>query len=318
MDWIDVAGLAKGAHRGEGLGNFFLGTLRHCDALCHIVREFEDSDIVHVDGRVDPVMDVEAINMELSLADLTHVQRRLEKKTCTGQERETLEKIEAGLINDIPARALDNISESDAHSIKSMGLLTLKPVVYVLNVDEVDFLMDREKSRFRAEIIFKDQISLQSHKEANDSFAIASAKLDAALSQLSNKDQVEYLASMGVDLEPGESCDHFLSHRVLAQKVMEILDLGIAYTGPGVPQERSKTTKSYLFRKGSMSADAFAGRLHGDIRKGFLRAEVTPAPTILDYPSYIVAKESSGSCRMEGREYMIKSGDVVLIKWKSA
>ena len=129
---MDIAGLAKGASRGEGLGNKFLGTARDCDALCHVVRAFEDPDTIHVEGRVDPAEDVELINLELLLADLAHVERRLERSTCRGEERGALEAVAAGLREGVPARAL-GLADHARRAIRSMGLLTLKPLMYALN-----------------------------------------------------------------------------------------------------------------------------------------------------------------------------------------
>jgi len=152
MEWVDVAGLIKNAHRGEGLGNRFLATLRECDAICHLIRTFEDKDIVHVDGKVNPVDDAEVVNLELLLADLAHVERRLEKTTCRREERAALEAVGAGLRKGIPARAI-GLSEDEVFSIKSMGLLTLKPVLYAFNVDEVDFTLGRSEALASAEKI---------------------------------------------------------------------------------------------------------------------------------------------------------------------
>ena len=146
IEFLDVAGLVAGASRGEGLGNRFLATIRECHAICHLVRYFEDIDIVHVDGRVDPKKDAEAVNLELLLADIAHIERRLEKTNCRGEERETLELLLPDLHRGIPARSMD-LPPSGLLAIKSMGLLTLKPVLYVFNVDEVDFLFAKEDAR---------------------------------------------------------------------------------------------------------------------------------------------------------------------------
>eukprot|EP00804_Cyclotella_cryptica_P020580 CCRYP_003424-RA/>CCRYP_003424-RA protein AED:0.28 eAED:0.28 QI:0/-1/0/1/-1/1/1/0/264 len=140
---VDVAGLVKGASRGEGLGNKFLATVRECSIIVHVVRCYADNDVIHVDGKVDPVADAEVVNLELLLADLSHVQRRLEKSTCTGEEREVLQKVEIALENGLPAKSI-GLSSEEMRLIKSMGLLTLKPVIYAFNVDEVDFALDRK------------------------------------------------------------------------------------------------------------------------------------------------------------------------------
>lgn len=310
MDWVDVAGLAKGAHRGEGLGNQFLGTLRECNAICHLVRMFDDRNIVHVDGKVDPLADAKVVNLELVLADLQHVERRLEKTTCAGLERATLTRVVAGLNEGVPARAI-RMSESEAFSIKSMGLLTLKPVLNAFNVDEVDFLLGREDASKRAAGILT---SIQYCDSSRDMFTLVSAKIEAEVSKRDGKEREEYLSLLGVELEP-KLDDSFLSHHVLPSMICKLLDLIVVYTGPGVPPERSRTTKAHLFSNNSWTADDLAGRLHGDIRKGFIRAEVTPAESLLEHASYTAAKES-GCIRTEGRDYVLNANDVVLIKWK--
>ena len=181
IEWVDIAGLAKGASRGEGLGNKFLGTARDCDAICHVVRIFEDPDTIHVEGRVDPAADAEVVNLELLLADLAHAERRLEKASCRGEEREALEAVVSCLQRGEPARAA-GLSEGARLSIKSMGtpgwgsnnhqqsavagalpqlsqsrgpcvgtgLLTLKPVLYAFNVDEADYTLDQQAARAAA------------------------------------------------------------------------------------------------------------------------------------------------------------------------
>jgi GTP-binding protein YchF len=312
MEWIDVAGLAKGAHRGEGLGNRFLGTLRECNAICHLVRAFDDENVVHVDGKVDPQTDTQVINLELMLADLAHAERRLEKTTCQGLERETLEIVAKGLRDGVPARAV-GLSKDYEFSVKSMGLLTLKPVLYCFNVDEVDFTMDRETATDRAVEVLS---SVQYCDPLTDMFTLVSAKIEAELSTKSRQEQKEYVASLGVELEvPEQQFDELLSYNVLPSMIKELLDLSLVYTGPGVPPERSRTTKSYLMPNNGWTAADLACRLHGEIKEGFVRAEITPAKLLLKHESYIDAKES-GCVRTEGRDYVLNSSDVVLIKWK--
>jgi GTP-binding protein YchF len=309
MEWVDVAGLAKGAHRGEGLENFFLATLRECDAICHLVRMFEDKNIIHVEGKVNPAADAEVVNLELALADLAHVERRLEKTNCGGQERATLTKVVDGLKQGVPARAI-GLSRVEAFSIKSMGLLTLKPVLYAFNVDEVDFLLDREEASKRAAEIVE---SIQYFDPSTDMFTLVSANMEAQVSKRDGKEREEYLSLLGVELEP--TFDSLLSYNALPSLICKLLDLSVVYTGPGIPPERSRTTKAYLFSNNSWTADDLAGRLHGDIRKGFIRAEVASVELLLEHASYTAAKEA-GCIRTEGRDYVLNSHDVVLIKWK--
>ena len=164
---VDVAGLVKGASRGEGLGNRFLATVRECDLIIHVVRSYIDEDVIHVDGKVDPVADAEVVNMELLLADLAHVQRRLERSTCIGDERGVLLKVEKGLKEGFPARSI-GLSPEEALTIKSMGLLTLKPVVYAFNVDEVDFIYSIPISTIIMGVLYVIRANLSIYVQAID------------------------------------------------------------------------------------------------------------------------------------------------------
>lgn len=314
MEWVDVAGLCKGASRGEGLGNRFLGTVRDCNAICHVLRLFEDPNTIHVDGRVDPLTDAQVVNLELLLADIDHVQRRLERTTCRGVERDVLEQVLEGLLAGTPARNV-GLDEAQEFAIKSMGLLTLKPTLYCFNVDEVDFTLDRAETFSRAKDILQ---AIPEHEKSKTNeelkFGLVSAKLESELADKSAKEQIEFLASLGVR-GTEETIKDLFSHNVLPRQICNLLGLEMAYTGPGVPLERSSTTKAHMFRSGSLTADGLASRLHGDIHKGFIRAEVVPATTLLEYPTYTAAKEA-GVVRGEGRDYVLQGNDVVLIKWK--
>lgn len=313
MEFIDVAGLVAGASRGEGLGNRFLATIRECNAICHLIRYFEDPDIIHVDGRVSPKDDAEVVNLELVLADTAHIERRLEKTTCRGEERLALEKLLLELQKGIPARAV-GLTPDEEFSIKSMGLLTLKPVIYVFNVDEADFLLARDDVLASARDIFNN---IQYCDPGRDMYTVVSAKVEAAVSALDDPNtQKEYFKSLGVELEAGEALEELMSYSVLPNMLLKLLDLFIVYTGPGVPPERSKTLKSHLFSKISTPTTIqLAGRLHGEIERGFIRAEVIPAPLLLQFESYNDAKET-GTVRTEGKDCILEDNDVVLIKWK--
>ena len=326
MDWIDVAGLCKGAHRGEGLGNRFLGIIRECTAICHVVRVFPafeqagdkggiSSTVHHVSGKVDPVADAEVVNLELLMADLDHVQRRLTKTTCHEREREVLERVREALLQGIPARAA-GLDETEKLVIKSMGLLTLKQVLYCFNVDEVDFTLGRSEALLEAEKILQ---TIPYCDPGKHSFALICAKLETELSSRSLSQQLEYLASLlglGDDIHDNEmNIKQWLSSQTLPLQIRKLLGLSVAYTGPGVPPERSRTSKAHLFRNGSLTAHELAGRLHGEIQKGFLRAEAISAPLLLHHGDYNKAREA-GDLRMEGRDYIITDNDVVLIKWK--
>jgi GTP-binding protein YchF len=307
IDWLDVAGLAKGAHRGEGLGNRFLGTLRECHALCHLTRVFEDSNVVHVDGTVDSVGDIEAISLELLFADMAHVERRLQKDKVPEEERAVLEQVAVGLEQGKPARAL-NLSQDQQFQIRGMGLLTMKPIIHAFNVDECDYVLDRDSTinRIETEILPK----LEFFDPTTDLWTLVSAKVEANIATLSTKEQSDYFQSLGVDdFDPA-----LLSYIQMPSLVMQLLDLSVVYTGPGVAPQRSRTTKAHLI-SGSLTADGLAGRIHGEIEKGFIRAEVISAARLLEHDNYVAAKESGG-IRSEGRDYELHNRDVVCIKWK--
>lgn len=315
MDWVDIAGLAKGASRGEGLGNKFLANIRECDAILHVVRTFEDVDTIHVDGQVEPTSDAEAINIELMLADLAHVERRLEKTTCKGEERTCLETVAASLSAGVPARSA-GLSGPERRAIKAMGLLTLKPVLYCFNVDETDFLLGDHEELSQRAAGYMEEIDYVDRDR--DRFAFVSARVEAEVSSKQTEgEQIEYLVDMGLEEEQSrELLSGRLSYQVLPRMVCSMLGLSLAYTGPGVPPERSKTTRAHLHRTGSMTALGMAGRIHGELQRGFIKAEVAHASTLLQHATHWAAKEA-GVIRTEGKDYQVADGDVVLIKWST-
>ena len=308
---VDVAGLVKGASRGEGLGNKFLATVRECDIIIHVVRAYKDDDIVHVSGEVNPVDDAEVVNLELLLADLAHVQRRLERTTCTGLEREVLSKIEKALEEGQPARSI-GLSHEEIFETKSMGLLTLKPVIYAFNVDEVDYALDRDAAMELAQQYMQQ---IQYCSVDTDSYLLVSAKLESELSSLTTEERNEYLESIGVE-SSNDDFEEQLSYHTIPLLVKDVLNLALLYTGPGVPIEKSQTTKTHMIRKHKhLKAIDLAGRLHGDIAKGFMNAEVISALDLVQYENYNAAKDD-GQIRMEGKDYVLEDDDVILIKWK--
>jgi len=304
---VDVAGLVKGASRGEGLGNKFLATIRECDVIIHVVRTYIDEDVVHVDGKVNPISDAEVVNLELLLADIAHVQRRLEKSTCTGEERDVLENIKNALEDGIPARSI-GLSSDEKFAVKSMGLLTLKPVIYAYNVDEIDFALNREEILDLAETYMN---KIQYCDLEKDTFMVVSAKLEADLSSIGGEDRIEYMENIGFV----DDSEQLLSYHALPLLVKDVLDLSLVYTGPGVPLEKSQTTKTHIISSSSMSVISLTGKLHGDIQKGFMNAEVIKGEDLIQYHNYNEAKDD-GCIRMEGKDYTLQDNDVVLIKWK--
>ncbi len=319
MEWVDVAGLAKNAHRGEGLGNQFLGTLRDCTCLCHVVRAFEDPNVlVHqVEDSsstrlCDPLRDLETIQLELLLADLAHVQRRLERISPQDNqdERLVLEQIKLALQEGIPARAL-MLSATQEASIRSMGLLTLKPVVYAFNVDEVDFFLNRQQTEQKMQETVKEfQSSLAEYSNDSSLATLVCANVESRLSQLTMEEQLKYLSSIGLDT----SLEYPLCDQVLPNMVQQHLGYSIIYTGPGVPSERSRTTRAHLIR--SLTSYDLAGRIHNEIQKGFLRSQVVHADQLMEQATDFVQAKELGILRTEGRDYILQDGEVILIQWK--
>ncbi|KAL7519205.1 hypothetical protein ACHAWX_003992 [Stephanocyclus meneghinianus] len=307
---VDVAGLVKGASRGEGLGNKFLATVRECSLIVHVVRCYADKNVIHVDGKVDPVADAEVVNLELLLADLSHAERRLEKSSCIGKEREVLHKVVKGLEKGMPARSI-GLSSDELSFIKSMGLLTLKPMIYAFNVDEVDFAFDKEGSIKMAESYIKQ---LQYSELATNLYLVVSAKFESELCILPERERHAYLKSIGLGSESGLELDECLSYNRLPLLVKDVLGLALVYTGPGVPPDRSQTTKSHILTS-SLTVFHLAGKLHDDIQQGFMHAEVVKAADLIQYNTYNAAK-GCGVTRIEGKEYKLQGGDVVVIKWK--
>lgn len=218
-------------------------------------------------------------------------------------------RVEKALLEDgIPARSL-GLSPDEQFVIKSLGLLTLKPVIYAFNIDEVDYALNREETIDLAKTCMKQ---IQYCDTERDSYIIVSAKLEAEMESLSIEERAEYLESIGIDSDDSEN---LLSYNTLPLLVKDVLDLGLVYTGPGVQKERSQTTKTHIVSSSSMAVLDLAGKLHGDIKKGFMNAEVINSSDLIQYASFNAAKDS-GNIRMEGKEYVLEDQDVVLIKWK--
>jgi ribosome-binding ATPase YchF (GTP1/OBG family) len=234
--------------------------LRDCDALVHVVRIFEDQSVILAEGATPdtPYNDINTIHAELIFADIAHVERRLEKTNVSPEERSALEKVVDGMINkDLPARSA-GLSQEDEKSIRSMGLLTLKPIFFVFNVDEADYLLDR--TQIIEHIIPQIMAKVEYNMDNTDPWTVVSSKLEGELSQLNGKEQKDYLESLGVD--DTDSILMSLSHNTLPTMIMKHLDMKLVFTGPGVPPERSKTTRAHLFYKGKLTAAGLAGRIH--------------------------------------------------------
>ncbi|WP_147125964.1 redox-regulated ATPase YchF [Shimia ponticola] len=291
MTFVDIAGLVKGASKGEGLGNQFLANIREVDAIAHVLRCFEDGDVTHVEGRVDPVADAETIEMELMLADMESIEKRLQNivrkirggdKEAVQQERLLKMAMEA-LENGQPARVVE-VDEEDAKAWKMLQLLTTKPVLYVCNVGESEASEGNEHSAKVAEMAAAQ----------SNSHVIISAQIEEEISQLEDEEAEMFLSEMGLE-EAG------LDRLIRAG--YELLHLETYFTaGP-------KEARAWTIKAGTMAPQA-AGVIHGDFEKGFIRAETIAYDDYVTLGGEQAAKEA-GKMRAEGKGYMVKDGDVL-------
>jgi ribosome-binding ATPase len=294
LEFVDIAGLVKGASQGEGLGNQFLANIREVDAIVHVVRCFENDDIIHVAGSVDPARDIEIINIELALSDMGQAERRLaraRKDVRTKKEAQfeidALEKILPALEEGLSARNV-TLTEEEAFSIKSLGLLTLKPVIYAANVSESDLATGNEHV---------EKVRAIAAKEGSQVIVI-SAQVESELVELPEEDRKEFLQSLGV--ESG-------GLQALIRATYDLLGMQTYFTtGP-------KETRAWTILKG-MTAPQAAGVIHGDFERGFIRAETTAYSDLVAHGSMNAAKEK-GLVRSEGRDYVVQEGDVMLFRF---
>ena len=290
VEFVDIAGLVAGAAKGEGLGNKFLAHIREVDAIAHVVRCFENADVIHVNNKVDPIADIETIDTELALADLESVEKalqRAERSAKSGDKEakaraEVLGRVRAGLDDGKPVRAL-NLSDDDKAAIRDLFLLTTKPVMYVANVLEDGFENNPHLNAVRA------------RAEAEGSQVVpVSAAIEEELSQLDDEDRDTFLADLGLE-EPG-------LNRVIRAAYL-LLGLQTYFTA-GVKEVRAWTVK-----KGATAPQA-AGVIHTDFEKGFIRAETIGYDDYIKYKGEAGAKEA-GRLRLEGKEYKVAEGDVL-------
>jgi GTP-binding protein YchF len=294
LEFVDVAGLIKGASKGEGLGNQFLTSIRLCDAVVHVARCFVDDDVIHVDGNVDPIRDVELVNLELALADLDQVDKRLQRvlKERTGAnpvEKSALEKVKAVLENDRPARYAV-LDEEENLTIKSLGLLSRKPMIYAANVADSDLATGNE---------MVDKLKELAEREGAK-VVLVSAAVEMELVELDDDDRKEFLESLGVTMENS-------GLRALVREAYDILELQTYYTSG--PEE----TRAWTIRKG-WTAPKAAGVIHNDFERGFIRAETISYDDLVATGSEAAAK-TKGFVRSEGKEYIVQEGDVILFRF---
>ena len=296
VEFVDIAGLVKGASKGEGLGNKFLSHIREVDAICQVVRCFEDSNVIHVDGNVNPLRDIETINLELIFADMETIEKRLEKakKNLKADKKyqaeiDLLEKIKENLEKGIPARAID-YNEDEQEMLKDMFLLTAKPIIYIANISEAQ-IENAENEPMVKEV--KEYAS----KEHAEVIPLC-VKVEEELSGLEEQDKKEMLEALGLE-ESGLD--------KLIKKSYDLLGL-MSFITAGEPEVRAWTIK-----KGTKAPKA-AGKIHSDIERGFIKAEIVSYDDLIREGSMLSAKEK-GLVRQEGKDYIMQDGDIVLFKF---
>ena len=295
-EFIDIAGLVKGTSKGEGLGNKFLSHIREVDAICEVVRCFEDSNITHVEGNVDPIRDIEIINLELIFCDLEVVENRLgkiEKKAVTTKDKEALKEVEVlkrvkeALEDNIPVRRLDFTEEEDK-MLKNFSLLTKKPIIYMANVSEDDIVLGNSYVKEVEEYASKEGAKV----------VMLSAKVESELSELDDESKEMFLTDLGLS-ESG------LDKLITA--TYDLLGLATFFTAG------KDECRAWTFKKG-MKAPECAGIIHTDFEKGFIRAEVTSFEDYKEFGGEKEAKEA-GKMRLEGKEYLMQDGDIVFFRF---
>ena len=298
IEFVDIAGLVRGASKGEGLGNKFLSHIREVDAIVHVVRCFEDTNVVHVDGSIDPIRDIETINLELGFSYLEILERRIAKTgkmakadKSLQKEVDVLQKLKEALEQGISARAVEFDTPEEKAFVDSLTLLTAKPVLYAANVAEDDLADDGASNEF------VQRVREYAAKEGSEVFVLC-AKIEEEISDLDEADKKEFLADLGVD---GSGLDRLIA---ASYKLLGL----ISYLTAG-PQE----SRAWTITKGTKAPQA-AGKIHSDFERGFIRAEVVAYDDLMRLGSYNAAKEQ-GLVRSEGKEYVVKDGDVVLFRF---
>ena len=297
IEFVDIAGLVKGASKGEGLGNKFLSHIREVDAIVHVVRCFEDENITHVEGSIDPIRDIETINLELIFSDVEMVERRIDrtKKAMKGNkalaaELELLERLKAHLEEGNPARSLE-YTEEELLVMKEIALISMKPVIYAANVAEGDMAADIENNAFVNRV--KEFAAGE-----NSEVMVVSARIEEEISELEGEEKEMFLEELGMN-ESG------LDRLIKAS--YKLLGL-ISYLTAGEPEVRAWTITN------GTKAPQAAGKIHTDFERGFIRAEVVAYDDLMECGTMTAAKEK-GLVRSEGKEYVMKDGDIVLFRF---
>lgn len=298
IDFVDIAGLVKGASKGEGLGNQFLSNIRECDAIVHVVRCFDDVNVIHVDGSVDPIRDIETINLELIFSDIEILDRRIAKTSkmamndkTAKKELEILKELKAILEDGKLAKSYENDDEDVMTFVKSLGLITFMPVIFAANVAEDDLADDGASNPYVKQV--------QDYAAQNNSKVfVVCAQIEEEISQLDDDEKAEYLEALGIK-ESGLD--------KLIRASYDLLGL-LSYLTSGEDE-----TRAWTIKKGTKAPQA-AGKIHTDFERGFIRAEVINYQDLLDCGSSAAAKEK-GLMRLEGKEYVVQDGDVILFRF---
>lgn len=298
IEFVDIAGLVKGASKGEGLGNQFLANIREVDAIVHVVRCFEDSNVIHVDGNIDPVRDIETINLELIFSDLEILERRIAKTTKTARmdktaakELELQKRIKEHLEAGKPAISLEVEDEDEKVWMGEYNLLTGKPVIFAANVTEDD-LADDGASNPHVQAV------RELAKEQNSGVFVICAQIEQEIAELDDDEKKMFLEDLGIQESGLEK---------LIKASYELLGL-MSFLTSGEDETRAWTIKI------GTKAPQAAGKIHTDFERGFIKAEVVNYQDLLDCGSYAGAREK-GLVRMEGKEYIVKDGDVILFRF---
>jgi len=297
IEFVDIAGLVKGASKGEGLGNKFLSHIREVDAIIHVVRCFEDPNIVHVEGSIDPKRDIDTINIELILSDLDIVEKRIDRtrKMLKGDKKyqlelDTLLKLKEALENETCARLIE-LSEEEKEAIKEVSLITAKPVIYATNVSEDDFIDGIENNQLVKKV---EEIA-----QKEDSLVLPiSAKIESEIAELDDDEKIAFLNELGIN-ESGLDRLIKASYKLLG--LMSFLTAG------------ETETRAWTIKIGTKAPQA-AGKIHTDFERGFIRAEVISYDDLIACGSMTAAKEK-GLVRSEGKEYIFQDGDIVLFRF---
>ena len=298
IEFVDIAGLVKGASKGEGLGNQFLANIREVDAIVHVVRCFEDENVVHVDGSVDPVRDIETINLELIFADLEVLERRISKVARTakmdkeaGREMTLLKRVKEHLEEEKPASSMELAGEEEEKWFAGYNLLTAKPVIYAANVSEDDLMDDGASNEGVATV---REYAAQTGSEV---FVIC-AKIESEIAELDDEEKAMFLEDLGIS-ESG--LDKLISASYRTLGLMSFLTAG------------EDECRAWTIRIGTKAPQA-AGKIHSDFERGFIKAEVVNYEVLLREGSLAAAREK-GLVGMEGKEYVVRDGDVILFRF---